>query len=166
MIKYQLFLVLFISCYVSSAQSIMVGLGGTYGTSVDQLGVNARVYYGLNEQLCFGPEISYFPQVSHKGESIRLNEYGFVVHYIFEVEEKLGLYPLIGINYSVENTEEHGVYEVQNAIGATFGGGLHLEMKNILPFVEYKYITGGLSQSTFSVGIIYNFSLKQKQQEE
>lgn len=157
MIKYATLLLFLVQSYVSSSQSIMVGAGGIYGTDIEQVGVNARVYYGLNEQICFGPEFSYFPKVTHGSESIQLNEYGFVVHYIFEIKEEVGLYPLLGINYSVEESEYLGYTHTNKAMGAAIGAGMHLEVKNFMPFIEYKYIMGELSQSTFSLGVIYNF---------
>ena len=160
--RFTCFIFLLIQSYNSNAQSIMIGAGGTYGTEVKQVGLNARLYYGVNEQICFGPEFSYFPTIQHHDESIQLNEYGFVVHYILEVKERVGVYPLLGINYSVEKSEQLGLTHVQNEFGALLGGGMHLQVKNFMPFIEYKYITGNLSQSTFSLGLIYNLLLKEE----
>ena len=42
-------------------QSILAGLGSSIDFNDTLYGVNGRIYYGLNESFCFGPEISYFP---------------------------------------------------------------------------------------------------------
>jgi len=144
------------------AQSLMIGAGGSYGTSVEQFGLNSRLYYGLNEKLCFGPEFAYFPAIVKGDEKIQLNEYGFVVHYIIEVKEKIGFYPLTGINYSNEKRDHLGLTYEENAFGASFGAGMHFSINNFLPFVEYKYITGKLSQNTVSLGMIYNVNFSKE----
>lgn len=158
-------LLLLISSLLSNAQSIMIGAGGSYGTSIEQFAPNFRLYYGLNEHLCFGPEFSYFPTSIHGDESIQLTEYGFVAHYIFELKEHIGIYPLLGINYSVEESNHLGSIHTQNVFGASIGAGIHMNIKNIYPFIEYKYLTGALSQNSFSLGIIYNFHLKHESKE-
>jgi hypothetical protein len=145
------------------AQSIMFGVGGTYGTDIQQSAPNFRLYYGLNEHICFGPEYSYFPTKSHHNSDVQLSEYGFVAHYIFEVAEKAGLYPLVGLNYSVEKESHQEESITHDAFGASVGLGFHLMVKNVLPFAEYKFITGPLSQSTFSIGLIYHLSLGEKE---
>lgn len=140
----------------ATSQSLMFGLGGSYGTDIKQFAPNARIYYGLNEHICFGPEYSYFPTVTHGGYEVQLSEFGFVAHYIFEIKEKVGLFPLLGFNYSVEKESHNGESESVDAFAASFGGGFHVNVGNWLPFAEYKFITGKLSQSTISVGLLYN----------
>ncbi len=143
-----------------NAQSVMVGVGGVYGTDIEQFAPNLRLYYGVNEALCFGPEFAYFPSQFGTDEyDIQLNEYGFVAHYIFEIIEKVGVYPLLGLNYSVETKIFPETRETKNAFGLSGGVGGHLTFGNFLPYAEYKFITGELSQSTISLGVIYNIHL-------
>ncbi|MFT5819809.1 MAG: hypothetical protein ACI8ZM_001034 [Crocinitomix sp.] len=144
------------------SQSLMFGVGGSYGADIQQFAPNFRIYYGLTEHICFGPEYSYFPSIKHGDTDVQLSEYGFVGHYIFEVKHIAGIYPLIGINYSVENEVHNEESHTTSALGASMGLGVHFNFKNFLPFAEYKYITGKLSQSTFSVGLIYNLHLGNK----
>lgn len=153
---------LFLAASMSFSQSVMFGAGGSYGTEIKQFAPNVRIYYGLTEHICFGPEFSYFPSVKHEDVDAQLTEYGFVGHYIFEIKHKAGIYPLIGINYSVENETHNEESSSKNAWGASFGAGFHLNFNNLLPFAEYKFITGELSQSTLSVGLIYNLHLGKK----
>jgi len=144
----------------------MIGAGGTYGSNIEQFAPNFRIYYGVNEHLCFGPEFSPFYLKTTENEWVKLNEYSFVAHYIFELKEHFGVYPLIGINYSVEENKHSGLTHSVSSLGASIGTGLHLNWKNILPYLEYKYITGTLSQSTLSLGLIYNIKLKPKHKNE
>ncbi len=150
--------ILFCSCFqFSFAQSIMFSAGGSYGTNIEQFAPNVRLYYGLNEHICFGPEYTYYHMKNNDTEKSALDEVGFVVHYIFEIGESIGAYPVVGINYSLEKEYHHNTLEHQkNAFGTSVGAGIHGKIKHFMPFAEYKYITGQLSQHTFSVGIIYN----------
>jgi hypothetical protein len=161
-LKIALLIVISIASQTGFTQSIMFGAGGTYGTDIEQFAPNFRIYYGLTEHLCFGPEFSYFPTIKHEDVDVQLTEYGFVAHYIFEINHKAGAYPLIGINYSVENETHNGESSSKSALGASFGAGFHLNFNNFLPFAEYKFITGELSQSTISIGLIYNLNLGKK----
>jgi hypothetical protein len=144
----------------------MIGTGGTYGSDIEQFAPNFRIYYGVNEHLCFGPEFTLFYLKTNENKWIKLKEYGFVVHYIFELKEHFGIYPLIGMNYSVEENKHSGSIHAINSLGASIGTGLHLNWKNILPYLEYKYTTGTLSQSTLSLGLVYNFNLKSEHRNE
>ena len=91
-------------------------------------------------------------------------EFNINGHYIFELfEERLGVYPLFGINYTIEDTELTNLIsgekeqENENFWGANIGGGFHVPIKNFAPFVEYHFITGQLGESVFTVGVLYNF---------
>ncbi|WP_394975150.1 hypothetical protein [uncultured Croceitalea sp.] len=39
---------------------LLPGIIATYSRNLEALGINVRVYYGLDYNYCFGPEISYF----------------------------------------------------------------------------------------------------------
>ena len=145
-----------------SAQSLMLGAGGSYGSGIKQFAPNVRLYYGVSEAFCFGPEFAYFPYVNHEGQDLQLSEYCFVAHYIFEIKEKAGFFPLFGINYSVERERLTNEIHFEKALGLALGVGLHFNIGNFLPFSEYKYITGDLNQVIISTGIIYNLDLSEK----
>ena len=144
------------------SQSLMFGFGGTYGTDIQQFAPNFRIYYGLSHEICFGPEYSYFPSTKHGDYDVQLNEFGWVIHYIFHVKEKAAVYPLLGLNYSIEKESINESMHQTSALGAAFGLGFHWNADRFLPFIEYKFITGKLSQSTISMGLIYNLKLGKK----
>ena len=97
--------------------------------------INGRLYYDVNESFFFGPEISYFPykEVDKRYEKSILN-LNINAYYIFELGEKLGFYPLSGINYSIENerfVKENDRSEKKKQFGLNYGAGLHYKFKNL-----------------------------------
>ena len=156
-----LILLLFIS-FNSISQGIVPSLGATYGTEIKTVGANLRAYYFFNHHICLGPEISYFPKHNLHHKDVSLLELNITGHYVFEITEQLGFYPLTGINYSIEKETAHNETLSHNALGINLGAGLHYKLNNILPFIEYKYITGDLSQNVYSAGILIMLEKKTK----
>lgn len=155
--KFLIVLFLIIGSFSSYSQAVMFGAAGSYGSSIYQVAPNFRLYYGATEQLCFGPEYTFYQRKIDESEKVTLDEIGFVVHYIFELKEKVGIYPVLGVNYSIEKEIEHAhLAHQKKAFGASIGAGMHLSIKNFMPFAEYKYITGALRQHTISAGLIYS----------
>jgi len=146
-----------------SAQ-IALGVGGTYGSDIDQFAPNFRAYYFPNEVICFGPEYSWFPSIESNEVKRQLTEFNLTGHYIFEVSHTMGVYPLTGLNYSREKETEHGEEETTDAFGLNLGAGVHFAYGRVLPFAEYKYIFSDLSQHVISIGIL--IVLQEKDQPE
>ncbi|MEP5341364.1 MAG: outer membrane beta-barrel protein [Algibacter sp.] len=144
-------------------QTIIVGLAPTLELNETLYGVNGRVYYGLNDTFCFGPEISYFPYQNidddYEKSIIDLN---INAHYIFELSEKWGLYPLSGINYTIEKERlinQNNDSEKIDEFGINYGVGIHYKISDLYVFSEFKGIIGQLNAEFISAGIIFNFSL-------
>ena len=144
-----------------SEQSIIVGFGPTFEINSGLTGINGRLYYGVNESFCFGPEISYFPYQSiDKGYEKYVLDLNINAHYIIELSEKNGFYPLSGINYTIEKkrlVEENDEHEKENEFGLNYGAGLHYKFKNLFLFTEFKGIIGHLDDEFITIGLIYNF---------
>ena len=162
---------------LSYSQSLSFGGGLEYNATTENFGANLRGYYNIGTEICFGPELSYsFPVTERIGdfeEEKSVFEVNINGHYIFELfEERLGVYPLLGINYTTEYAEFtnliNGEKEQENESfwGANIGGGFHIPIKNFAPFFEYHYITGQLGESVFTVGVLYNFNKKSKAPEK
>jgi len=145
---------------------IAIGAGGVYGTDIEQFAPNLRAYYFPNEKICFGPEVAWFPEISEGEVERQLTEFNITGHYIFEVHHKVGAYPLFGFNYSIEKETEHDEEITEEALGLNLGAGLHLSYGRFLPFVEYKYVTGDLSQHAFSAGVLFILFDRKKQKHE
>ncbi len=130
-------------------KSLTVGIGGIYSLDVDLLGINGRMYYNLGESICFGPEYAYF-----KSEEYEIADLDFVVHYIFETPW-VGIYPVVGVNYTVESDLEHE--ETMDRLGVIFGAGVHRNFKNCTFFMEYSRVELGIDDQFVTGGVMYNF---------
>ena len=135
-------------------RSLILGIGGAYSTSIDQLGLNLRMYYNINEHFCFGPEYSYFRNDEHE-----IVDFDFVGYYIFETH-LVGIYPLFGGNYTVETTfledidEEN---EIEEEFGVIYGLGIHPNVKGFTFFAEYSRIDLGIDDQFITAGVMYMF---------
>jgi len=136
--------------------SFSTGLGTAFSTAKETLGINGRAYYNIGHHICFGPEVSYF-----NGREKDLLDFNLVGHYIFETK-LAGIYPLIGLNYSIENEEiinEEGEEEQESidAIGIKFGAGAHRNFGKFTVFVEYSRVQSELKDNFFAVGAFFTF---------
>lgn len=160
----------------SYAQHISLGGGIPYNFTAETPGLNLRGYYNMGEHFCFGPELTFFlPKTEiHDMEEIETTiwEINVNAHYIFEVSEHLGIYPIIGLNYTREKedisylltgeTEEKMV----DAVGMNIGGGFHLPLPHFVPFVEYEYVVGDLSEHILTVGIFFSIGEENESEEK
>lgn len=131
--------------------SFILGLGAPYSFELNKVGINTRIYYGMGENICFGPEFSYF-----KNEEIEIWDIDFVIHYIIETPW-LGIYPVAGINY----TNESVVGEVsEKEYGFLWGVGMHRNFKKVIAFAEYTRVESPLHDQFVTLGLMYHFKLK------
>jgi hypothetical protein len=122
--------------------SISLGLGASYSFHFDGIGINSRVYYNLGHHICFGPEFSFF-----KAGELDVYDFNLIIHYIFETK-LVGIYPLIGANYTIEK-EPH---ESEEAFGVIFGAGLHRNFGLFTVFAEYGHVQSRLKDDFVTVG--------------
>lgn len=131
-------------------RSLTLGLGAPYSFGIESIGINFRMYYNIGEQLCFGPEYSYF-----KNEEYEIIDFDFVGHYIFETK-LIGIYPLFGGNYTIEN-ELKPETETEDSFGIIYGVGVHRNFNNLAFFAEYSRVEFGLEDQFVSAGILFLF---------
>ncbi len=146
--------------------SILIGLAPTLALEESLYGVNGRFYYGVNEAFCFGPEISYFPyqDSGHHFEKMII-DLNVNAHYIIELSEKIGLYPLSGINYTIEKErllDDTNESEKEEEFGINYGVGVHYRFNNFFVFSEFKGILGQLSAEFISAGVIFDIEIRSK----
>jgi len=143
-------------------ENFVVGVGSSLELDENIFGANLRAYYGVNEQLCFGPEVSYFPyQEIDEEYQLSIVDLNVNAHYIFEINHKLGIYPLSGINYTIEKERliEDKDRSIQiEELGLNYGLGLHYNFGSFYLFGEFKGIIGQLNDHFITIGAI--FSLK------
>lgn len=145
---------------------IVGGAGAVLELDEGLYGTNTRFFYGPNEQICFGPEISFFPyQEVNDAYKISILDLNFNAHYIFELNDKLGIYPLTGINYTVEKEQliaQNDETKKEDEFGLNYGFGAHYNLNHFFVFSEFKGIVGPLSDEFITIGIIIPFVKKGK----
>ena len=148
---------------------VLLGGGPIYGDDISELGINLRAYTFLGENICLGPEFTRFGRhdalIGGDPGEVGLWEVNFNGHFIFEVGEGLGVYPLTGLNYSreVEMREGHED-EVISAFGANVGLGLHYETRSAVLYAEYDRLISDLGQNSFTVGILFFLGKSEKEE--
>ena len=148
----------------SQEEALIVGVGSSLELEDGLVGVNARAYYGLNEQFCFGPEVSYFPYQSiDDGYEKSIVDLNFYALYIFELNEKIGLYPLSGLNYTIEEERLRDDDEKEEEFGVNYGLGVHYRLKHFFVFTEFKGIVGALNDEFITIGAIIPLKKKEKE---
>ena len=158
-IKHLLILLCCFSVKYMVAQSWSIGGGAVYGDDIDNVGLHFRGYYNLpNNKVCFGPEYSNFFEktASNNGVAITkaLSEINLNLHYILEISEDWGVYPLTGFNISFEKEKIDltGETHKKSEMGLNLGTGLHRQFGNIMVFLEYDYLISELSQHSVLLG--------------
>ncbi|MCG8389461.1 MAG: porin family protein [Cytophagales bacterium] len=147
---------------LAAAQSYSVGIAGAYGDDIEEPGVNLRAYYNLkNDRICFGPEFTVFrtrsKTVGNEEEEVSLFEVNVNLHYIFELTEKLGVYPLTGVNFSREKVEVGSLEEAEEEWGVNLGLGAHYAVGKFTVFTEYDHLFSELNQNSFLLGVFFTF---------
>lgn len=136
--------------------SFTLGVAGIYGFGFSGAGINARAYYNLTEHFCFGPEIS---TLSANDKS--LTDINLVAHYIVDVEG-IGIYPVSGINYSIE-TEKNGEQgsHTKKAWGLLTGVGIHRNFKRFTLFTEYSHHFSSIPDDLIALGVLITLHPRQ-----
>jgi len=173
----KLSLLLLLSLFSSGlvGQHISLGGGIPYNATAETFGINLRGYYNFKEHICFGPEFTlFFPRTTtFDDEEIEtlIWEFNFNAHYIFEVSENIGAYPILGFNYTREIEDitflSNGMIERKtvDAIGLNIGGGFHIPQPSFVPFLEYEYILGDLSEHIITAGVIFTLGSSDEEKE-
>ena len=165
---WQISLMLIVSHTSISQENFVAGVGPSLELDENIFGANFRTYYGVNKQFCFGPEVSYFPfQEIDEEYQLSIVDLNFNAHYIFEINHAIGIYPLSGINYTIEKErlidDKNQSYQVDE-LGLNYGLGLHYNFGHFYLFGEFKGIVGQLNDHFITVGAI--FSIKRFKKEK
>ncbi len=157
-------ILLFITTQPAKAQ-LLVGGGPLYGDDIKELGANLRLYTFIGDKICFGPEFTAFGKhdtmIDGDPAELSLWEVNFNAHYIFEVSEGLGFYPVAGLNYSKETETIQGHNDLtEDAFGVNLGFGVHYELHKFIVYTEYDSLFSDLSQNSFTVGILFHLGKK------
>ncbi|MGX1929040.1 hypothetical protein [Flagellimonas sp. 2504JD4-2] len=158
-IKHLLILLCCISTKDIVAQSWSIGGGAVYGDAIENIGIHFRGYYNLpNNKVCFGPEYSNFFEKTASNNGVvttkALSEINLNLHYIMEISEGWGFYPLTGVNVSFEKEKIDltGETHKKSEMGINLGTGIHRQVGNLMVFLEYDYLISELSQHSVLLG--------------
>ncbi len=144
-----------------SERSLTVGFGVPYSNTISAIGINLRMYYNVSENICFGPEFTYFFEKTTIGENDDITTtnaftFDFNSHYVFEVMEhhRLGVYPILGLNYTNEKETEHGETHLDEAFGLNLGAGFETPLsEKINLFSEFIHTFGTIEDNVIFLGV-------------
>ena len=73
-----------------------VGLNLNYGSEIGNLGIGAKFQYGITDAIRIEPSLNYYLEKDGFG----LWDVNAYIHYLFDVAEKIKVYPLAGLGYA------------------------------------------------------------------
>lgn len=150
---------LFLSPSVAQESRLLLGAGITYCSFIGNPGVNLNVTYRVIGNLHIGPDFSAILNSEEKenGKTVVKKELEYNVngHYIFEVSDKVSVYPLAGINFS--KVTIHPVNEEAGKRWITAfnsGGGIEFNFHQKRLFFETKYVSK-LEKYDLTIGMLF-----------
>ena len=146
----------------ASAQAGDKALGAqlVFGSETNSIGLGVKGQYYFTDQLRGEASVDYF----FKNKGVSMWDINANVHYLFNVANKVKVYPLAGIGYTnwSYKYEFPGLPVVEGSDGrlaVNLGGGAEYELtKNLSVNAELKYqIISNYSQLVLGVGVAYKF---------
>ena len=146
----------------ASAQAGDKALGAqlVFGSETNSIGLGVKGQYYFTDKLRGEASVDYF----FKNKGVSMWDINANVHYLFNVANKVKVYPLAGlgyINWSYKY-EFEGLPVVEGTDGrlaVNLGGGAEYELtKNLSVNAELKYqIISNYNQLVLGVGVAYKF---------
>ena len=141
-----------------------VGVGVNYGSEISNVGFGAKFQYGLTDAIRIEPSFNYYLEKDGLG----LWDANVNIHYLFDVAEKVKLYPLAGLGYANCKVDwEVGVgdstYDGGSASSGEFavnvGAGAEYQLNDKWSVgTEVKYqIINNFNQVVAGIGLTYRF---------
>ena len=154
----------------ASAQAGDKALGAqlVFGSETNNIGLGVKGQYYFTDQLRGEASVDYF----FKNKGVSMWDINANVHYLFDVANKVKVYPLAGLGYTnwsytndVIVIEENGNKRTTEFKGSNgrlainLGGGAEYELtKDLSVNAELKYqIISNYSQLALGVGVAYKF---------
>ena len=146
----------------ASAQAGDKALGAqlVFGSETNSFGLGVKGQYYFTDQLRGEASVDYF----FKNKGVSMWDINANVHYLFDVANKVKVYPLAGLGYTnwSYKYEYAGAPVVEGSDGRlaiNLGGGVEYELtKNLNVNAEAKYqIISNYNQLVLGVGVAYKF---------
>ncbi|WP_456098107.1 outer membrane protein [Prevotella histicola] len=146
----------------ASAQAGDKALGAqlVFGSETNSIGLGVKGQYYFTDQLRGEASVDYF----FKNKGVSMWDINANVHYLFNVANKVNVYPLAGIGYTnwsykYEFPDLPVVEGSDGRLAVNLGGGAEYELtKNLSVNAELKYqIISNYSQLVLGVGVACKF---------
>ena len=136
-----------------------VGLNFSYGTPHSNLGIGIKGQYNFTDAIRGELSGDYFLG----DDMLNMWDININAHYLFNVAEKIKVYPLVGVTYTNWNVDfdfwGESYSESTGRFGANLGGGVQYDINDIFAVdFEAKYqLIGDWNQLVFGIGAVYKF---------
>ncbi len=157
MTKFSIAAIVLLLCSLSARpQAIELGGGLSYGSGINNAGVNLKGNVRIDDHWAVSPHFNFFfnrndGMITHRWWAFNIDG-----HYYFEIEDLLSIYPLLGFNIGVVKENLNSINFSDTGIGMNLGGGLQYQFTDALSgFGEIKYVIGNADQLVVTVGILY-----------
>ncbi|MCD4745323.1 MAG: porin family protein [Bacteroidales bacterium] len=155
-------------------EKIAFGGGFSYGTEIENLGINIRGLYEVTEEIHGLMNFTFFfPKKETIGTAEwkwHLWELNFDGHYVFTSSDKFSAYGLAGLNithwkskweedtYTYMGYAYGGDFESsETEVGFNIGGGATYSFTGaLIGFGEIKYVVSNYDQAVFTFGVLYH----------
>lgn len=143
------------------AQSVkgdmVAGVNVAYGTKdgFSNFGIGAKFQYNFTDALRIEPSATYFFEKDYtKMWDVNVN-----LHYLFNVADKLSLYPLAGVSLVGVKAEFLGASASESKFGANLGAGAQYWLTESFALnFEAKYqLVSDFDRPVFSLGGVFKF---------
>ena len=148
----------------------------SYGTEISNLGIGVKGQYGLTDAIRLEAGFDYFL----KKDYLSMWDINVNAHYLFPINEKFKVYPLVGLTYTSWSLDGEGVFDdvwegvydyddyydeeedgsnSSGKFGVNLGAGIQYDItdKWAVNF-ELKYqLISDFNQAVFGLGIAYKF---------
>lgn len=131
------------------------GLNVGYGFDSENVTLGVDYRYNLTNEFRLSPSMTYYVKKDHHSAwAIDMN-----AHYVVEVNENFGFYPLAGLDLSFWSWDLGSVSKNRTRLGVNLGlGGEVYASEQISIGLEFKYqIIKTYDQALFAVRMGYNF---------
>ena len=146
----------------ASAQAGDKALGAqlVFGSETNSIGVGVKGQYYFTDQLRGEASVDYF----FKNKGVSMWDINANVHYLFDVANKVKVYPLAGLGYTnwsykLEYDNVTLAKGTDGRLAVNLGGGAEYELtKDLSVNAELKYqIINNYNQLVLGVGVAYKF---------
>lgn len=132
-----------------------VGVNVNYGSEIKNVGIGAKLQYGITDAIRIEPAFNYYLEKDH----VTFWDIDANLHYLFNVSETVKVYPLAGVGYAHSGFSYEGVSTSSGDFAINVGAGAEYQLNEKFSIgAELKYqIISNFNQIVFGVGATYKF---------